>query len=286
LLFWLSQEFLTKPSEISTRSSDSISIVFLVWSLRADWKNFPQKLDEVKNFMVFQIKNNQLTKNIVSGAAAIATLAGVGIAAAPAQAFVLHPSDLAIDFTSTDINGFQLGQNLTDWSITDIDDVDGSGILTGPIENWPGQGSLPDLSDPTLVGLPTVDFNAVAEIAPGIWEYQNAEDIVVTFRDVTVDGITSDLDYVIAADSTFDVISNGNINFNLAPASSGNVFLRFDNQITTGNGAFQFEQVRGEEESEGNGEFVSASVPEPASILGLLAVGGLGLSLKKRKKQN
>jgi hypothetical protein len=32
----LSQEFLTKSLEISTRSSDSISIVFIVCSLRAD----------------------------------------------------------------------------------------------------------------------------------------------------------------------------------------------------------------------------------------------------------
>jgi hypothetical protein len=269
LLFWLSQEFLTKSLEISTRSSDSISIVFFVCSLRADWKNFPQKLDEGKDFMVFQIKNNQLTKNIVSGAAAIAVLAGVGIAAAPAQAAIIGAIEFDGELDLSDPGGVAPPATTTFTNFGNFVDVETTGIFTGyapvsvgNLELTNTEGNLYALSD-----------------APEPWKiYENSagDQITFTFTDTPV--WTRALDALGAVEY---------VNIGGTPSGYEGFYTLPDG--STADGAGFLNLSRSADGTTLRAEFeitqeAARGVPEPASILGLLAVGGLGLGLKRKKQ--
>jgi hypothetical protein len=279
---------LTKSLEISTRSSDSISIVFLVCSLRADWKNFPQKLDEVKDFMVFQIKNNQLTKNIVSGAAAIATLAGVGIAAAPAQAGSLQWSDGATSFLA-DVNpgaGDTFSVTFSPDSIALIGTANGEFVPPFAAASPPyDQSVVPAIGNfEWFSNLPPVD-GVVQE-----FEYELTNDLVFDFNN----GVVVTYAAGTLFQGEFDVPVGGGpiegVEFEeielagVTVETPDGTFNLGDPDFPVTGAALVFEDLAEGAAGYSGSVSVGQSVPEPASILGLLAFGGLGLAMKRKKQ--
>jgi hypothetical protein len=251
-------------------------MVSLVCSLRADWKNFPQKLDEVKDFMVFQIKNNQLTKNIVSGAAAIGVLAGVGIAAAPAQASQLEFDDGTDDFFAEvnpiDDNAFDV--------VFSPDGLATSFSATGQFEEFfPVTPALYSLTPATG----NFTYTGVGDGTIGSpMEYTLDNNLVFAFTNGV--SLTLEAGSEFAGEFDFDNGTPIGVGFEI-DFDEGSFFTIPGEGIVP---TTSFEMTFGDIAESGGGEYgVVASkevVPEPASILGLLAVGGLGLGLKRKKQ--
>jgi hypothetical protein len=238
--------------------------------------------------MVFQIKNNQLTKNIVSGAAAIAVLAGVGIAAAPAQSSTLTGELEWDDSTSNffeDVNPDEDDTFSVTFSPEELGGLASVFIATGefapPFPTTPL--APPDFYE--LIPPPTGTFKFVrSQNSSFIYKLQN--DLVFNF-DANQNGVfalTEDVQVTFKAGEQFlGSFDNGSVGFeeldvDASVIIAGRTPLVLTEELTFG------DSVGGTGGEYGAIVETTTTVPEPASILGLLAVGGLGLSLKRKKQ--
>ena len=264
--------------------------------------------------MIKNFKNNKLTDGIVSGGTAIAFIAGIGIIATPAKAGQLGWSDGTSDFFD-DVNPVA-GDT---FSVTfSPDSLEGLAAVFSATDEFD-----PFFDTPEFVALtppPTGNFEFVTGLDPvdGIFQefqYELTNDLVFNFdTDGNENASGNEVSLTIGAGSTFEGLFN-----DVPPGGSNSLGVEFetleiasvivtieDQTFSLGNPNFPVDELTfqfGDIPSEGGGEYnglVSVTtpdfppppppqeptrVPEPVSILGLLAVGGLGIAMK-RKKQN
>lgn len=229
-----------------------------------------------------------LQKLAPMGVAAIGAIAATGIASAPAQAGQLGWDDATSDFYSDVINpdGTLTGN---DFSVTFSPDA--LAAVFSATEQFAPFFNPPELAfvDPITVGFDNfVDLGVVAGIQE--FEYDLANDLVFDFGNGVI--------VTLAADSTFlgeiDAAGGTLEGVELEVVDIAGVTVQIGSDTYTLGGpklfvtgfAFEFEDIA----AIGGGEYaglvsVAAKVPEPGTILGLLAFGGLGLGLKRKKEQ-
>jgi len=225
--------------------------------------------------------NNKLTK-ILSGVAVLGIATAI---AAPAQAFTVE-STLEWDNGTDDFNAEVdfTGGNTFDvvFSPAALGGVSAVFIATGDFAPY---FQVPPPTFIPLLPPPTGSFTYVDEtLTPGIFEYSLDSDLTFTF-DTTAQGNGSPVTATLPAGSIFlgEVgpgnsvefeLESGQWEFTLPNGHTGTAFssvFEFGDLPTTGGGTYDAEGVVG--------------VPEPASLLGLLAVGGLGLVSKLKKQK-
>ncbi|MDJ0746985.1 MAG: PEP-CTERM sorting domain-containing protein [Xenococcaceae cyanobacterium MO_167.B27] len=262
--------------------------------------------------MIKNFKNNKLTESILSGGTAIAVIAGIGIIATPARAGQLGWSDGTSDFFD-DVN--PVAGDI--FSVTfSPDSLGGLAAVFSASDEF-----APFFDTPELIALtppPTGNFEFVTGLDPvdGIFQefqYELTNDLVFNFdTDGNENASGNEVLLTIGAGSTFQ----GEFNEN-PPGGSNPLGVEFESLeiasviVTTGDQTFslgnpnfpvdeltfQFGDIPSQSGGEYNG-LVSVTtrdfpqpnpqepttVPEPASILGLLAVGGLGVAMKRKKQ--
>jgi PEP-CTERM motif len=298
---------MTKFSEISTRSADSISIVFLVRILVQTGKTH-QKLTRLKTFMSFTLTKSKFIQNIVSGTTAIGVIAGVGLASIPAQAGTFTLTNLNVEDTEfkgqpeaiwqTFPLGFPTG---TDQSSTHgVAGIDGwdnplVGFTGGNIlVEYFGKGTSTDTNGFTLDSIQWAGGNPVP---PGYTDVKGNEPPDNTFGDKlfeeTINVGSGTLDFQFLADLTNGVADE--IVFNGKPydpnSADAHYFATIDGtrDTTSGNVVYMGLSDGDSPNDDDAADFVirmtAIDVPEPGTILGLLAVGSLGAALKRKKQE-
>ena len=238
-------------------------------------------------------KTNLLQKLAPVGVAAFGAISVIGIATAPARAVEgrLGFSDNTSDFFFAPPAVPVLGAPVADF---DVDFVTSANDLVAVLN---ATGAFDPLFDPietTVSTTPSADFingNIVAILpATGLpeYEYELEDDLTFTLDATNTDDTAT---YTIGGGSKFlgeyvsDLAGNiESIEFELEIDAGSELCVNSECWTVTAN-AFEFEDLPGT----GGGEFLSdaevgAKAPEPASILGLLAIGGLGLGLKRKKQ--
>ncbi len=240
-------------------------------------------------------KLNSLTKLAISG---IATIAATGITTVPAQAVgeisTLEWSGLTSDFIDEATDAFNSGIDSTFEVSFSPDEFAAIIIASGHFA--PFFPTVPPVDVfPVTSGPVSFRLTAFEPPLPGTTftaDFELEEDLIFNFdTPVSEDLVIGSL----GAGATFagELLETGAVEFELETG----VFIidqlpdnpetpEFDPKfnITSESSIFEFGQTVG---SEGGGyiaETTDIKVPEPASILGLLAVGGLGLGLKGKKK--
>jgi hypothetical protein len=232
-------------------------------------------------------KLNSLVKLAIASAAG--TITAIGITAVPAQAQALEGTfewDNGTDSFIGEVDLTTLG-NTFDVQFSP-DDIAAIFIASGDFANF----YTPPLLEDLVPSGPTGTFENVLVIAdplpPGVVaeaEYELSNDLVFTFdTDDSGDASAGDLVATLEAGALFlgEEILDGSVEFELVIGEFLLDAPGFDT-TTADASAFEFEQTPG---SPGGG-FVAQTtiaVPEPGTILGLLAVGGLGLGLKRKKQ--
>ena len=233
---------------------------------------------------------------------AIAVIAGVGIAAAPAQAadFNAPLSTLEWDDATTDFNPeatavFDGGAGNTEtfdvtFSPESLGGVASVFIATGDFDPYFNPPEFVPVSGATgTFGLvsggvfnPDPPADGIATAAE--FELQNA--LTFTF-DTTASGNGSPVTATLPEGTEFlgELKDDGAVEFEL---ELGEWEFTLPNGVTgtAEDSVFEFGDLVGEAGGTygAEGEVVHAGVPEPTTILGLLAVGGLSLGLKRKKQ--
>lgn len=232
----------------------------------------------------------------LSSTLALGVAAGIGIATAPAQAQMLGALDWS-DGTSNFFDDVNPGMG-DDFSVTfvspsfpeDLTTVNGASGLFSPFF-----GPFPDTVD--LTTTPIGIFDYVSNPTATTFLYALRNDLVFNF-DSDDDGAT-DVSVTYGAGSTFlgDFDSdNGTIlgvgfeedsvDGEIVDINGKTFELGADNNITGVELVFNDipeTTVGGGYAAQVSVEMPHNDIPEPATILGLLAVGGLGLGLKRKK---
>ena len=215
-----------------------------------------------------------LSKNLTFlGSLAIGAIAATSIATLPAQAVTIVGG---IDFDADGLIDDDGGPppdmvNLT--NITDFADIFSAGIFDGI--DLPAQIAVKDLKL-TRDGLTDNYKNAAID---DFATYTGSDN----YGDITFD-LEAGATWIRSLDSLGGVIySNvGGFDGTYTTTIDGGLGTTFD-----GAGALQFSEsagILGIAEIESTQEAATTPVPEPASILGLLVVSGLGLGLKCKKQ--
>ena len=246
--------------------------------------------------MIKNFKNNTLTDSLVSGAAAIALFAGVGIAATPAQASTLGWSDGTSDFFS-DVNP-GAGDNFTvTFSPDESEAPPNNNIGAASIDNADGVFAPPFTEAPPIflqdLTPATGNFVYVGDgPAAGEFIYELNSPLVFEFLGVPSEtgpgNVVATLDAGTEFVGFFDTANS--VEFALAPGQGEAITvdgIDFEGETFLDDG-FEFEDgslpAGGEYLAEVEYDDGITPVPEPGTILGLLAVGGLGLGLKRKKQ--
>ncbi|MDJ0633252.1 MAG: PEP-CTERM sorting domain-containing protein [Xenococcaceae cyanobacterium MO_188.B29] len=243
--------------------------------------------------MIKNFKNNTLTDSLASGAAAIALIAGVGIAATPAQASTLGWSNGTSDF----FNGVGNPNFQVIFSPDVTQDPLNDGIGAASIDNADGvfvppfQGAPPIFleSIQEAVG----NFDIVVDGGTGIGAtgiYELADPLTFVFPDITPENGAPEVSVTWDAGTEFDYIfdTDNSVEFRLAASQPAPMVTGIDFEDET----FLDDGLEFEDGSlPAGGEYLAEveynngpTVPEPGTILGLLAIGGLGLGLKRKQQ--
>ena len=219
---------------------------------------------------------------------AIAAIAGIGIAAAPAQALVfgnLGWNDGTDDFfDEVDFGDPNDTFDVEFFNPAIIPPVPfpAEAFISVSEEGFLDLGFTPGSIEP-LTDIPVGSF-AISEQAvggnPNIARYQNTNDIVFHFEDGEI--------FTLNSGATFLGTSNGAVDFELDEAFpvSAEWFIPGQGTLRSPDVVFEFGQTSTSSAGVYNVEAdaVHAAVPEPGTILGLLAVGGLGIAMKRKQQ--
>ena len=255
--------------------------------------------------MTKNFKNNTLTDSLLSGAAAIALIAGVGIAAAPAQAQMVG----ALEWDDGTSNFFD-DVNPVVGDIFSVDFV--SPLFTSDVTTVSGAsglfsdfGPFPDTVD-LIPDAPTGNFSYSSDqtgLGAGFFRYQLDDPLVFNFDpnsddsaeasvtfgagstfvgefDTNPAGVTEGVEFELDVASNATQVTVGGEVYSFTGGSDGDNFITGD--------AFVFGDIPETTIGGTYGGEVSVqgvtTTPEPTTILSLLAVGGLGLGLKRKKQ--
>ena len=249
-------------------------------------------------------KTNLLQKFAPLGVAAFGTISVIGITTAPVHAGQLSWTDGTSEFFEDvlfDPSTTPVGTDLDDFSVTFNPGTQVS-VFTANGEFNPAFPSI-DPSNPQFftVNPSTGDFTegVYLGLVAGVpeFEYELEDDLVFDFG--------NGVEVTYAAGSTFlgefdlapDGITIEGVEFELEQSAEGtNVTIgnqeyyepgdpNFDSDFPLTGLTLTFDEPAGGTFGEYSaGTTVASTVPEPTTILGLLAVSGLGLSLKRKKQ--
>lgn len=239
--------------------------------------------------MIKNFKNNTLTDSLVSGAAAIALIAGVGIAAAPAQAGTLEwgdgTSDFFSDFVDVDLDDLE-GTLPDDFSVIfSPDSLGGQAAVSIATVEFAPFFDVPPLELVDLVSPPTGNFEFIEGSVDGltfeyelqnnvVFEFDNGVEVVFGAGEIFLGDLEVEGDSVVGVEFLEETIAS-DVTIPGIPADeliAGAEELTFGS-VSPDGGGYQGEVV-----------VSGTTTPEPTTILGLLAVGGLGLGLKRKKQ--
>ena len=237
------------------------------------------------------------------GGLALGTIAATGIATTPARAAVIGEVEWDNGTSNFFEDVFEGGDTsvFTDFQVTfSPGDLAASfntnGVFDPPLQ-FADPGAPQDLDVPAVIGF--------FELAPGetglgnTADYVLAQDLIFELSDPDTNGsvfitFTADDDEFLAA-KDIDVVTNNVVGVDLEEVTS-RAFVDID-QDGDGNIDLSFGPGQAEEiltfgvlDGASFGEYGAevivqeVVVPEPATILGLLAVGGLGFGLKPKKQ--
>ncbi len=234
-------------------------------------------------------KLNLLSKLAITAVAGVGATTMLGVTSAQAVEGGLGFSDNTNDFYFAPDTTDPVADFSVDF-VTSTDDLVAVLVASGAF----GDKFTP--IETTMSSTPTgnfVDGTVLAILPNGLPEYEFTLENDLTFVLDTTDGSGDTATYMIGAGSVFlgEYAADGagnpeSLEFELETDIGSMLCLNEECWDVTGN-AFEFEDLPGVGDG---GEFlaqaevVKTGVPEPASILGLLAVGGLGLSLKRKKQ--
>ncbi len=245
-------------------------------------------------------QSNLLQKLAPVGVAAFGAISFTGIATAPAQAGSLSwtnsTSSFIQDFLDESNNGIlptTFDVTFTPGEISSVFLATGEFVPPFPPGINPGSPQFFDVSSDI------VSLNLESGTPDTTFIYELQDDLNFNF-DITGNGFnpTEDVSVTIGAGSTFlgdfDT-DNGNVDglgfeedeLSEVVVNIAGVEYTLDDPLLEVTGeSFSFDQAVGEEFGQYSGGTTVAgeTVPEPATILGLLTVGGLGLGLKRKKQ--
>jgi PEP-CTERM motif len=277
-----------------------------------------QKLTRLKTFMRFTLKKSKFIQNIAFGSAAIGVLAGVGLAGAPAQAgtFTLGGSNGTTLCNNTDtpcIRDTEWGaggpepiwstfaptpnnppgvhgiSGINGWDNPTISFVSDPGFSGARVKvEYFGSGTATKTNDFLWNNKSLLGTNKALTNTPNNWQAASSASKEVTVFDgklpfafTTLDGSTTTIangtnytgtqdvpHYFATIDGTWDTPEEGEV---LYLGLSDRFGANDDDSADYTVKLTVVEQFK--------------SVPEPSSLLGLLAVGGLGAALKRKKQE-
>ncbi|MGD1698527.1 PEP-CTERM sorting domain-containing protein [Dapis sp. BLCC M229] len=215
------------------------------------------------------------------GVAALSAIAATSIATAPVQAATVSNGDTAGWGNGTD--DFYAGVGNDNFS---VDLNNGAFLLfpsgTGIFEDF----DFPEILPPAQFPI-TMNFTKIGGTGAVTDPFKYTLDNNVIFNLGISGDAVAPITYTQIAGSQFDfikdaVITEGELDLN----SNQNGFYTIDGVNYQANETFQLSDLAtigpgGEYDVEAE----ISSVPEPGTILGLLAVGGLGLGMKRKKQQ-
>lgn len=236
------------------------------------------------------MKFSKQTTSFAVGMSAVATFAGIALATAPAQATQLGYTDLTWggrlnNIGNTFINS--IGNATVAVDFTTLDFIDANGALAGATYS----PSLPPLTLPPVTL--NLDTPTLVSSIGGIDIYDYLSNGLTTFNFGTVTPTPSttpasaNLSYVIPDNTGFRLVHNTNIagEGRLLLTDTRNPYLVFDGQIQNPPraSAITFNAVGGNRTGSYGISYNQRSVPEPGTFLGLFALGGLALTVKRKK---
>ena len=239
-------------------------------------------------------------KFFFSSTLALGAIAGVGIAATPAQAAdFTQISSLQWTGDTSDFVQDAADAIVNETAFTVTFDVSGESSVRGASGDFVQY--FPGLPDDFVTNSPTVDFNFFMAIdtPPGFADAAEFElQDPLTFSFQTPAGPGSPVELTLPAGSIFTAVLDldDGVEVELDPGQLGlgewEALLPNapggdpDISGTANSSTFTFDQSAASIIGvySATGDFSPNGVPEPASILGLIAVGGLGMAMKRKKQ--
>jgi hypothetical protein len=216
------------------------------------------------------ISMKQLTKTLASGVATLGVVAGVGLASLPAYA-VIGTGNEKVDVIGPDpTTGF-----FTSPSIGHIDGED-RGILNANFMFGAYADFFSDINPPTFLGDLT-DADAVANVMANV--LNNSGQFVPAQPDGSF--VTTVLDPMTEVTSGEFFVP---FDFNEVANTVNSVLVSFDDTLGLWSVAGETGDLNAAEDRM-FAKFEEKSVPEPTTVLGLVALGGLGLVSKSKKRK-
>lgn len=244
-------------------------------------------------------KSNLFHKVALAGVAV--AISATGIATAPAQALTIADGSFIswdnsttdffsdINFTAPPSDTFSFTYEPPGFDST-------IGGVTGDFATWFDTGDVVDFSAGPMSQL-TANFTQIDPLPgspPALAYYQLQNDVVFDFEEqLNENGFTGlDLKYVIPAGVQYNVTGQTanavTVDFCIQTCEAIPFWIADDGTGPMTTGAISTGDVE-DLAVPGGGNFgiesaTTEKTPEPASILGLLAIGGLGLGLKRKKQ--